>query len=192
MRRGHDRPRWDSGNRIQIARVGCKDRSVVNRKRCANNEDYCGQMQVTRVRLPCQKGFRQAGICFHTTYQSQTDRKSRLGFLTTITSAIGSRKRLLKPVTFRYKKELDPKGAPQFGLVGGEVAKVNRAARVSDSANCCESKLCPISVFKNHTVRPAHRSSFSVLCMADTHLTYPAYREVCVLCQLFHVGKEAS
>jgi hypothetical protein len=23
----------------------------------------------------------------------------------------------LKPVTFRYKKELDPKGIPQFGLV---------------------------------------------------------------------------
>jgi hypothetical protein len=31
----------------------------------------------------------------------------------------------LKPVTFRYKKELDPKGAPQFGLVAEEVAKVN-------------------------------------------------------------------
>src|SRR5262249_50524340 len=31
----------------------------------------------------------------------------------------------LKPVTFRYKKELDPKGVPQFGLVAEEVAKVN-------------------------------------------------------------------
>jgi hypothetical protein len=31
----------------------------------------------------------------------------------------------LKPVTFRYKKDLDPKGAPQFGLVAEEVAKVN-------------------------------------------------------------------
>ena len=31
----------------------------------------------------------------------------------------------LKPVTFRYKKELDPKGIPQFGLVAEEVAKVN-------------------------------------------------------------------
>jgi hypothetical protein len=30
----------------------------------------------------------------------------------------------LKPVTFRYRKELDPKGAPQFGLVAEEVAKV--------------------------------------------------------------------
>ena len=31
----------------------------------------------------------------------------------------------LKPVTFRYKKELDPKGTPQFGLVTEQVEKVN-------------------------------------------------------------------
>ena len=31
----------------------------------------------------------------------------------------------LKPVTFRYKHELDPDGIPQFGLVAEEVAKVN-------------------------------------------------------------------
>jgi hypothetical protein len=31
----------------------------------------------------------------------------------------------LKPVTFHYKKEIDPKGIPQFGLVAEEVAKVN-------------------------------------------------------------------
>jgi hypothetical protein len=31
----------------------------------------------------------------------------------------------LKPVTFRYKKELDPDGIPQFGLVAEEVDKVN-------------------------------------------------------------------
>ena len=30
-----------------------------------------------------------------------------------------------KPVTFRYKPELDPEGIPQFGLVAEEVAKVN-------------------------------------------------------------------
>jgi hypothetical protein len=33
----------------------------------------------------------------------------------------------LKPVTFRYKKELDPKGSLQFGLVAEQVAKVNPA-----------------------------------------------------------------
>ena len=31
----------------------------------------------------------------------------------------------LKPVTFRYKHELDPKGVPQFGLVAEDVEKVN-------------------------------------------------------------------
>ena len=31
----------------------------------------------------------------------------------------------LKPVTFHYKKELDPEGVPQFGLIAEDVAKVN-------------------------------------------------------------------
>ena len=31
----------------------------------------------------------------------------------------------LQPVTFQYKKELDPEGIPQFGLVAEEVEKVN-------------------------------------------------------------------
>src|SRR5262249_31157238 len=31
----------------------------------------------------------------------------------------------LKPVTFHYKKDLDPDSIPQFGLVAEEVAKVN-------------------------------------------------------------------
>src|SRR5206468_462139 len=31
----------------------------------------------------------------------------------------------LKPVTFRYKKELDPERIPQFGLVAEQVEKVN-------------------------------------------------------------------
>jgi len=31
----------------------------------------------------------------------------------------------LKPVTFRYKAEIDPKRAPQFGLVAEDVAKVD-------------------------------------------------------------------
>jgi hypothetical protein len=32
----------------------------------------------------------------------------------------------LKPVAFRYKKELEPHGTPQFGLVAEEVAKVSQ------------------------------------------------------------------
>ena len=31
----------------------------------------------------------------------------------------------LEPVTFRYKKEIDPAGTSQFGLIAEEVAKVN-------------------------------------------------------------------
>ena len=31
----------------------------------------------------------------------------------------------LKPVTFRYKQEIDPEGIPQFGLVAEDVEKVN-------------------------------------------------------------------
>ena len=31
----------------------------------------------------------------------------------------------LKPVTFRYKEEIDPGGIPQFGLVAEDVEKVN-------------------------------------------------------------------
>ena len=39
----------------------------------------------------------------------------------------------LKPVTFRYKKDLDPEGIPQFGLVAEEVAKVNPALVARDA-----------------------------------------------------------
>ena len=38
----------------------------------------------------------------------------------------------LKPVTFHYKKEIDPKGIPQFGLVAEEVEKVNPKLVVRD------------------------------------------------------------
>jgi uncharacterized coiled-coil protein SlyX len=38
----------------------------------------------------------------------------------------------LKPVTFRYKKEIDPKGLPQFGLVAEEVDKVDPDLVVRD------------------------------------------------------------
>jgi trimeric autotransporter adhesin len=38
----------------------------------------------------------------------------------------------LKPVTFRYKKNIDPAGTPQLGLVAEEVEKVNPALVVRD------------------------------------------------------------
>jgi hypothetical protein len=39
----------------------------------------------------------------------------------------------LKPVTFRYKKDFDPDGLPQFGLVAEDVAKVNPDLVVRDA-----------------------------------------------------------
>jgi trimeric autotransporter adhesin len=39
----------------------------------------------------------------------------------------------LKPVTFRYKQQIDPKGIPQFGLVAEEVDKVNPDLVVRDA-----------------------------------------------------------
>ena len=39
----------------------------------------------------------------------------------------------LKPVTFRYKKEFDPEGIPQFGLVAEEVEKINPDLIVRDA-----------------------------------------------------------
>ncbi len=38
----------------------------------------------------------------------------------------------LKPVTFRYKKDIDPAGTSQFGLVAEEVEKVNPDLVVRD------------------------------------------------------------
>jgi hypothetical protein len=38
----------------------------------------------------------------------------------------------LKPVTFRYKKELDPDGVTQFGLIAEQVEKVNPDLVVRD------------------------------------------------------------
>jgi trimeric autotransporter adhesin len=39
----------------------------------------------------------------------------------------------LRPVTFRYKKEIDPDSTPQFGLVAEDVAKVSPNLVVHDS-----------------------------------------------------------
>jgi hypothetical protein len=39
----------------------------------------------------------------------------------------------LKPVTFRYKKEIDPQSIPQFGLIAEEVEKVNPNLVVRDT-----------------------------------------------------------
>ena len=40
----------------------------------------------------------------------------------------------LQPVSFHYRKELDPDSVPQFGLVAEEVARVNPDLVVTDEA----------------------------------------------------------
>ena len=40
----------------------------------------------------------------------------------------------LRPVSFRYKKEIDPQGIPQFGLIAEEVEKVNPDLIIRDAA----------------------------------------------------------
>ena len=39
----------------------------------------------------------------------------------------------LKPVTFRYKREFDSSGTPQFGLIAEEVEKINPALVTRDA-----------------------------------------------------------
>ena len=39
----------------------------------------------------------------------------------------------LRPVTFRYKHELDPDGIPQFGLVAEDVEKINPDLEARDA-----------------------------------------------------------
>ncbi|MEO7723368.1 MAG: hypothetical protein ABIU29_01570 [Chthoniobacterales bacterium] len=39
----------------------------------------------------------------------------------------------MRPISFRYRKELDPKSAPQFGLIAEEVAKVDPDVVVTDT-----------------------------------------------------------
>ena len=46
----------------------------------------------------------------------------------------------LKPVTFRYKKEVDSDGIPQFGLVAEDVEKVNPDLVLRDKEGKTKSK----------------------------------------------------
>jgi hypothetical protein len=41
----------------------------------------------------------------------------------------------LRPVTFLYRKEIDPKGIPQFGLVAEEVERVSPGLVVYDASH---------------------------------------------------------
>src|SRR5438552_1338202 len=85
-----------------------------------------------------------AGITGHTASggtQAFITRDARLGTLTASARFKDNIKPManasesilaLKPVTFRYKEEIDPEGIPQFGLVAEEVENVNPALVARD------------------------------------------------------------
>src|SRR6266567_697565 len=66
----------------------------------------------------------------------------------------------LKPVTFRYKKEIDPQGVPQFGLVAEEVEKVNPALVVRDK----EGKACSVRYDQVNAMCSTSSSKSTVKC----------------------------
>src|SRR5205823_3181491 len=80
----------------------------------------------------------------HLTQVFQADNPRSNGQLGTVVSSARFKKEIqpmdeaseailaLKPVTFRYKQELDPDAIPQFGLVAEEVEKVNPDLVVRD------------------------------------------------------------
>lgn len=42
----------------------------------------------------------------------------------------------LKPVSFRYKQDIDPDGVPQFGLIAEDKSGSGRARRTGQSYDC--------------------------------------------------------
>ena len=84
-----------------------------------------------------QKNVHIAGIYGRTVPQGVAVVTDNLGHLGTITSSARFKEAIkpmdkaseailaLKPVTFRYKKEIDPNRTPEFGLVAEDVEKVN-------------------------------------------------------------------
>ena len=100
------------------------------------NEGLAGDSDAIRVGNTQTKAF-VAGISGATVPSGVTVIVDTDGHLGTVVSSRQFKERIkpmnkaseailgLKPVTFRYKPNLDPDGIPQFGLVAEDVAKVN-------------------------------------------------------------------
>jgi trimeric autotransporter adhesin len=107
------------------------------------NEGLAGDSDAIRVGNTQTKAF-VAGISGATVPSGVTVIVDTDGHLGTIVSSRQFKERIkpmnkaseailgLKPVTFRYKANLDPDGIPQFGLVAEDVAKVNPDLVVRD------------------------------------------------------------
>ena len=105
-------------NNIDIGNAGIAAESNTNSHRTGSNQDlYSGISGVAIAGAPVVvNAGGQLGVA-----ASSARFKDAIKPMDKASEAILS----LKPVTFRYKKELDPQGIPQFGLVAEEVAKVN-------------------------------------------------------------------
>jgi len=103
-----------------------------------DNPGVAGDSKTIRIGTPLQRATYIAGISGATIPSGVSVVVDSEGHLGTITSSIRYKDAVetmaeaseaifdLRPVTFRYRAALDPKGVPQFGLVAEEVAKVNR------------------------------------------------------------------
>jgi hypothetical protein len=107
---------------IDIGNVGTAADNKTIRIGSAGNHDFTFIAGITGVPLPdgvpvVVRGDGQLGIASI----SSARFKEEIEPMDKASEAILA----LKPVTFRYKRDIDPQGMPQFGLVAEEVAKVN-------------------------------------------------------------------
>ena len=115
-------------NNIDIGNTGVFDESNTIRIGTAGTQTA---MFVAGVRNVAIAGAQQVGV----NANGQLGiRASSARFKEAISSMDKSSEAILalRPISFHYKKELDPKGVPQFGLVAEEVAKVNPDLVVAD------------------------------------------------------------
>src|SRR5207248_2623746 len=108
------------------------------------NLGVAGESNKIRIGKGTQKNTYIAGIYGATVANGVAVRIDSTGHLGTLTSSARFKEAIkpmdkaseailaLKPVTFRYKEELDPDKIPQFGLVAEQVEKVNPDLVVRD------------------------------------------------------------
>ena len=110
----------------------------------ANVEDVAGESNTIRIGNTDIMDTFISGISGTTVASGAAVLVDSNGYLGTVTSSKRFKEEIrpmnktseaifsLEPVTFRYKKEIDPAGTSQFGLIAEEVAKMNPALVVRD------------------------------------------------------------
>ena len=108
-------------NNIDIGHSGVAPESDTIRIGTANTQTNTFIAGISGAIVPMGVGVIVDGRGHLGTTTSSARYKENIQAMDTASEAIHS----LKPVTFRYKRQLDPDGIPQFGLVAEEVEKVN-------------------------------------------------------------------